>query len=143
MTGQPTLPGVLVFDVTNLEINEPEPPLEHTESIIDYTEPFELTVTFTGAGLQWFNIVRNCNPKYKACFYLEGLGQRVELDLGCETGYVADLKPGGGTYQVTHRVDGIKDYGLFIVGATVEFPGWIGILGYSRDLMIQVSELEH
>ena len=143
MTGQPNYPGFLVFDVTNLEIDEPQPPIELTEEILDLTEPFSLTVTFRGTGMFWNALVNMFDPQYEACFYLEGRGQQAaESDLGCATGNVAAASVGGGNYEATHQVNGIQQKGLYKVGVTVEFPGLWGLLGHYDDLMIQVSRHE-
>jgi hypothetical protein len=123
MTGQPNIPGDLVFDVTHLEVTaEPGMP---PSSVVKKGDDFDLTATFTGAGGIWtllelLSDLAGVDVVGKVTFSAEGMGADAdEEDFGPEE---VVLTAGGSPYTVTTTVPkNTLDKGAYIVACWAEF----------------------
>ena len=123
MTGQPNIPGNLVFDVTNLEVTA-DPGLPPS-NIVKKGDDFDLTATFTGAGAIWtllelISDLGGVDVVGKVTFSAEGIGADAdEEDFGPEE---VVLTAGGSPYTVTTTVPkDTLDKGVYIVVCWAEF----------------------
>ena len=134
MPGQPNIPGVLVFDVTNLQINEP-PGAQAPSIVVPINNPFDLVVTFQGSGMAWLGF-ENGAIQYDCHFYAEGQGiAATDIDFGVQSG---NLVPGQGTYTETLNVAaGIPNPGIYDITCRVIFPNVSGMTGFSPPITIE------
>jgi hypothetical protein len=128
MAGQPQIPPFFVFDVTNLEVTA-EPGLA-PPTIVRKSDDFELTATFSGAGI-WWNVLEMISdlPDVEVAgmvtFSAEGLGADAdEEDFGPEPEV---LTVGGSPYTSTTTVPGnTLDVGVYVMACWVEFQVRVG-----------------
>lgn len=98
MAGQPSLPGWLVFDVTDLTLSD---------NTVHEGDSFDITVTYTGVGaiwafLEWISDNIGAIPA-RAQFYAEGMGVGAgEYDLGFVD---TPLAVGASPYSASITVD--------------------------------------
>jgi hypothetical protein len=135
MPGQPNIPGVLVFDVTNLQAFEPAGSLA-PNIVIPAGGSFDLVATFDGSGFIW-TAFEGLGIAWSASFYAEGQGANApELDLGAVGGVLA---PGAGPYSATLTVAaGIPTPGVYDMACMVTFPAVPGMTGFNVPLHIQI-----
>jgi hypothetical protein len=147
MAGQPQIPGLLVFDVTNLEVTSEEhphaPPGMVVLNVIDWGEVFTLRLTFSGEGLFWENMELVPSLRARADFHINETTGTVVYN-GSET---VDLVPSTGTYTVEHTVPGINAEGIFNLSAEVTIQNeagapWYGVLGFVEGYKIQIHSRE-
>jgi hypothetical protein len=135
MPGQPNIPGVLVFDVTSLQVFEPAGTLA-PDVVIPAGGSFDLKVTFQGSDFIW-TAFEGLGIAYNVNFYAEGQGVAApDYDLGNVTG---NLAPGGSPYTDTLTVAaGIPVAGIYDLSCRVTFPAVHGMTGFSAPLYIEV-----
>lgn len=147
MAGQPNIPGLLEFDVTNLEVTREEhphaPPGFITLNVIDWGEPFDLQLTFEGDGPFWYNMESVPTLQARADFHINETTGPVVYN-GSE---LLDLVPGQKTYKITHTVPGINADGLFDLSAEVTIQNtngapWYGVLGFVEGKKLQIHSRE-
>lgn len=105
MSGQPNIPGTLVFDITELEVAAESglPP----SNVVKKGDNFELAATFTGAGgiwtlLEMISDLAGIDVVGMVTFSAEGIGAKAdEEDFGPEE---VVLKAGGSPYTVKTTV---------------------------------------
>lgn len=157
------MPGQLPegkFDVTGLRVTREAHPDESPVvlSVIDWGEPFDLTVNFEGSGTAWYNYEHDALMRARVSFHAEGIGAAAgEYDLGP---VCVDLVPNQGSYEATYTVPGgINDDGIFRLGAMVTIEklnnaadtitncnapatAELGALGFYEGLVIQIHHRE-
>jgi len=136
MAGQPQVPGVLEFDVSNLEVSvDPSP---SPTNIIPAGANFELRATFGGvAGGMWWEAMKTAGEPFTVEFFAEGLGAAApDADLGSTPG---TLLAADDTYTpVFLVVGGIANTGLYKVACVVTFDDIPGVVGYYDELFVQI-----
>ena len=135
MSGQPTIPGLLEFDVTDLVVGD---------NIIQKGDDLEATVTFDGDGWIWTFIevlATAAGVPVTAQFYAEGMGIGPgEFDLG-----TVDVTLSGGAYTATVTCDTGSaptdmDEGVYRIQCLVQV-GDSAIVGHADgDVLISVHE---
>lgn len=135
MTGQPTIPPFLTFDVTGIQITEPSGALLPT-NIVPVDSPFSLKVLFNGSGMIW-EWLKLLGVQWEAKFSAEGIGALAqEYDFPANFG---NLAPGSNAFTAEIDVPaGIPVAGVYEVTCLVRFPLCRGLTGFYKPLVIEV-----
>lgn len=124
MSGQPTLPGWLEFDVTAVTASD---------IIIQVGALFDVSVEFDGSGWIWGGMEAAGEP-YTATFYMEGIGAAApEVDLGTATGNL-----GAGPYTATLTGISVATAGVYRLACMVQLDNYQVVTGFIEGLLVQV-----
>lgn len=140
MAGQPQN-SFLWFNVKDLRVSEPAsetPP----PNVVDYGNPFNLSVTLEGKGMGWKNMC-NQGAKYKVTFYAERFGGNGALEIDF-TPVIGNLTAAdyNTPLDVMSQPLLINGDGVYRLTCMVEFPEHFGVLGFpTEELLIQVSAM--
>ena len=133
MAGQPDLTGWLVFDVTDLKLDD---------NTVHEGDSFDITVDFTGTGGIW-TLLEQLSITATTKFYAEGMGIGAgEYDLGSKD---TPLVPNTGSYSETLTVDTSAATtalaeGVYRIQCLVQVLN-SGIMGYyGEDLLLSVYD---
>lgn len=139
MPGQPNIPGVLVFNVMDLQVVEPNPTeIWAPKTIVATTEDFELRVSFNGSGFVWGHLKREAAP-FTISYFAEGIGGPPvdEKTIAEKTGQLTNDDEYNILCPVLHPH---LHAGVYRIACVITFPTMPGLTGFFENLVIQVYE---
>ncbi len=146
--GQPQLPGWITFGVDELTLTAAAGPAPL--NILNPTQPFTLTVAFTGNDTIWHWLETVPGIRYHVHFYAERIGYgSIDFPVNPATDEGL-LVEGKHTYTVNHVVPAnTLQEGLYRLGVAVTFPrmpnanppspGVPYVAGFYEGLVIQAT----
>lgn len=140
MAGQTQIPGVLVFDVNNLEVSATGG-LWAPSNIVATDEAFDLGAAFQGSGFVW-QWLKTWAVQYKVSYFAEGIGaSAMEADLGSRLNNLTMSN----TYNFADTKitvpAGTLNEGVYRIACLVTFPGAPGLTGFFESLVIEIYKV--